>query len=394
MSTRKKGLVLFLVFLLLTAGIFPAFANQIDEKKGELGAVKEDLKSVQDELKGSKAKESTIQRDIRLLENDIYRVQAEIRALGQKVSTTENEIAEAEAELADAEERIGEMDKLLAVRLRAIYENGQVSYLDVLFASASFTEFLTRYNDLQLIIAEDRELLIRFQGEREQILAMKNRLEDRRQDLLGMRRDSLAKKQELEGKTKERARLLVAVRNEIDAQEDAIKKLEAEAKKIEAIIKALQAAQKTGYRGTGQYNWPVPDYGPSWITSGYGYRVHPITRRPGTFHGGIDIGIPHVNWAGSRSFSGNPAEVVAADTGTAHVYRMGSGYGNLIIIDHGGGIATVYAHLHRFLIADKQEVVRGQAIAHVGSTGASTGPHLHFEVRINGERKNPLDYVR
>lgn len=393
MSTRKTGLVLFLVFLVLAAGIFPAFANQIDEKKGELGAVKEDLKSVKDELKDTKAKESTIQRDIRLLENDIHKVQAEIRSLGQKVSTTENEIAETEAELADAEERIDEMDKLLAVRLRAIYENGQVSYLDVLFASASFTEFLTRYNDLQLIIAEDKELLTRFQSEREQILAMKEQLEGRRQDLLALRRDNLAKSQELEGKTKERARLLVAVRSEIDAQEDAIKKLEAEAKKIENMIKQLQAAQ-TGYVGTGKYNWPVADYGPSWITSGYGYRIHPITRRPGTFHGGVDIGIPHSRWAGSRSFSGNPAAVVAADTGTAHVYRMGSGYGNLIIIDHGGGIATVYAHLHKFLVTDKQKVVRGQAIAHVGSTGASTGPHLHFEVRINGERKNPLNYIR
>ncbi len=393
MWTRKTAAVLFLVLLVLAAGIFPVFANQIDEKKNELGAVKDDIKAVQGELKENKAKESTLQRDLRLLETNINKVQAEIRALGQKITATEKEIARIEAELSDAEERIEEMDKLLAVRLRAIYENGQVSYLDVLFESATFVDFLTRYNDLQLIIAEDKELLLRFQEERQQILAIKDKLEASRQSLLTFRRDNLAKKQELEGKTTERSRLLVAVRSEIDAQEEAIKKLEAEAKKIENLIKQMQAAQ-SGYRGTGQYRWPVPDYGTSWITSGYGTRIHPITRQPGTFHGGIDIGIPHSRWPGSRSFNGNPVEVVASDTGIAHVYRMGSGYGNLIIIDHGGGIATVYAHLHRFLVTDKQEVVRGQAIAHVGSTGASTGPHLHFEVRVNGERKNPMNYLR
>lgn len=384
-----------LVFLLLAAGILPVFASPIDEKQNELGGVKGEISQSKTVLKEQKKQESELLRDIRLLETDINKIQVEIRSLASKISQTEEKIRIAEDELAEAEARIAYMDALLSTRLRVIYESGQINYLDVLFNSASFTEFLTRYNDLQLILEQDRELLTEFQTERERIVGIKEELEERRQELIDLRRTSLAKKQEVEIKSREREQLLAAVREEIDEQEEAIKKLEAEAKKIEDIIKQLQAQQRgVGFRGNGQYIWPIPEFGPSWITSSYGIRVDPITRRPGTFHGGIDIGIPHNRWPGSRSYSGVPVNVVAADSGIAHTYRMGSGYGNLVIIDHGGGMATVYAHNHNFLVANGQSVQRGQAVAIVGSTGYSTGPHLHFEVRVNGERVNPLPYVR
>jgi murein DD-endopeptidase MepM/ murein hydrolase activator NlpD len=384
-----------LVFLLLAAGILPVFASPIDEKQNELSDVKGEISQSKTVLKEQKKQESEILRDIRLLETDINKIQVEIRSLASKISQTEENIQITEDELAEAEERIAIMDALLSTRLRVIYESGQVNYLDVLFNSASFTEFLTRYNDLQLILEQDRELLTEFQTERERIVGIKEELEERRQELIDLRRTNLAKKQEVEIKSREREQLLAAVREEIDEREEAIKKLETEAKKIEEIIKQLQAQQRgVGFRGNGQYVWPVPDFGPSWITSGYGIRVDPITRRPGAFHGGIDIGISHNRWPGSRSYSGVPVNVVAVDSGIAHTYRMGSGYGNLVIIDHGGGMATVYGHNHSFLVANGQSVQRGQAISIVGSTGYSTGPHLHFEVRVNGERVNPLPYVR
>jgi murein DD-endopeptidase MepM/ murein hydrolase activator NlpD len=380
---------------LLLALIMPVLANPIQERHQELDAVRQMQKQVQQKIEEYKRQERNLRREVELLEKEISRVQAEIRSLNRKIKNTEEQIKETEAELAAAEEQIDFMEDLLAVRLRAIYEYGHVSYLDVLFKSSTFTEFLTRYNDLQLILEQDRELLEEYRQERERIAEIKENLEERRQELLTLRRAGLQKKEELELKNMERELLLAAVRDELDAEEEANKQLEAEAKQLEEIIKKLQEQQRgAAYRGSGVYLWPVPEFGPSWITSGYGYRIHPITRRPGSWHGGIDIGILYNRWPRARSYTGTPVQVVAADSGIAYAYRMGSGYGNVIVIDHGANIATVYAHLDSFLINDNTAVIKGQPIGIVGSTGASTGPHLHFEVRINGVRENPLNFVK
>lgn len=394
MKKRRLSVYAILVLLALTAtAVLPAFANEVDQKRSELSEVRRQKEQQLRELNESKKVEQNELRQLQLVENELKTIEAQIRSLEKKIENTENQIAETEKELRAAEARIAEMEDLLAIRLRAIYEQGNVSYLEVLFDSATFTEFLSRYNDLQLIIAQDRELLSNYEAEREVALALKEELEANRQELEELKRDHLAKKDAEEKKKKEHERLLVAARSKIDAIEEQIKKLEAEEKNLEAEIKRLSSANLQ-YMGTGVYTWPVPEYGPSWITSGYGYRTHPITKAPQTFHGGIDIGIPHSRWPGSKSYSGRPVSVVAADDGIANVYPMSTGYGNLVIIDHGGNIFTVYAHLHRIDVKDKQRVTRGEHIAIVGSTGYSTGPHLHFEVRVNGERKNPLDYVR
>ncbi|MBS4021815.1 MAG: peptidoglycan DD-metalloendopeptidase family protein [Dethiobacter sp.] len=398
MSIRTNRLSQFLIaVILLAAFVLPVFANQIQEKHQELDAIKSMQERVQKKIADYKKQEKSLLGELRFLESNISRVQTELRSLNNKIGDTEKKIKVTEDELAAAEEQIAATEDLLAVRLRAIHEHGNISYLEVLFNSTTFTEFLTRYNDLQMIVGQDRELLTEYQAEKERIAAIKQDLEGRRQDLLALRQSNLAKKQELELSTMEREMILTAVRDELDAEEEAIKQLEAEAKQLEEIIKQLQAeAARKGnvYLGTGKYLWPVPEFGPSWITSGFGYRIHPITRVRGSFHGGIDIGVPHNRWPGSRSYIGRPVEVVASDSGIAYTYRMGGGYGNLVIVDHGAGIATVYAHNHNFLVANETQVIRGQAIAIVGSTGASTGPHLHFEIRINGERVDPLPYVR
>ncbi len=395
MPKQLRLIPALLAACLLLALVMPVLANQIQEKHQELESIREMQKRVQQKIEEYKRQERNLRREVELLEKEISRVQAEIRTLGRKINDTEGRIRVTEENLAAAEKQVADMEDLLAVRLRAIYEYGHISYLDVLFKSSTFTEFLTRYNDLQLILAQDRELLGEYRDERERIAGIREDLEERRQELLVLRRSTLQKKEELELKNRERELLLAAVRDELDAEEEANKKLEAEAKQLEEIIKKLQAQQRgAAYRGSGVYHWPLPEFGPSWITSGFGYRIHPITRRPGSFHGGIDIGIPHDRWPRSRAYTGTPVQVVAADSGIAYVYRMGTGYGNVIVIDHGANIATVYAHLDSFLINDNTAVIKGQPIGVVGSTGYSTGPHLHFEVRINGVRENPLNYVK
>lgn len=397
LRSKPAAVVLLMAMLLFVTAVLPAFANnnRIEDMRDEQEALRRQIRQNQSEIREYKEQETTLERELRSLERNINVTQAEIRSLGRRISVVEGEMGIAEEELEAAEARITEMDRLLAVRLRAIHENGQVSYLEVLFSSATFTEFLTRYNNLQLIIAEDRDLLSQYQEERARVSALKEGLESRRQELLGLRRDNVLQTEALAERTEQRERMLVAARHEIEAREEMVDKLEAETRKLDRMIEESLARQRNagGHRGTGQYVWPVPEFGPEWITSGFGYRINPITRRARQFHGGVDIGIPHARWAGSRFFNGEPVNVVAADDGVAYIHRMAGGFGNLVIVDHGGGTVTVYAHNHSFLVTNGENVRRGQPIATVGSTGFSTGPHLHFEIRINGQRVNPLPYI-
>jgi len=392
---QVKITAVLLAACLLTVLVMPALANPIEERNQELHTVREMQKRAQQKINEYRRQERNLRREVELLEREISRFQSEIRSIGRKINTTEGQIKVAEGELTVAEEQITGMQDLLDVRLRSIHEFGRVSYLEVLFSSATFTDFLSRFNDLQLVLAQDRALLEEYRLERERIAGIRDDLEGRRQELLGLRRSNLQKREELELKNMERELLLEAVREDLDAEEEAHRQLEEEAKQLEAMIRRLQEQQRgSAFHGSGVYLWPVPGFGLSWITSGFGYRVHPITRRPGSFHGGIDIGIPRSRWPRARAFTGTPVEVVAADSGIAFVFPMVSGFGNLVVIDHGGNTATVYAHLNSFLVNNNTAVFRGQPIGTVGSTGFSTGPHLHFEIRINGGRVNPLNYVR
>ncbi|MCR3921500.1 MAG: peptidoglycan DD-metalloendopeptidase family protein [Firmicutes bacterium] len=395
MLKRKYALVLLLVVTLIVSSFLPALANTVNEKQNELEEVKESIDQRQERLKQNKQEQDKVKNEIALVEREINIIEAELRAVGKKITDTEEKITVVEDELVETEEQLERMDAVLAVRLRAIHEYGNVSYLEVLFESASFTDFLTRYNDLRQVIDEDKVLLLEAQAERDRVAKLKESLESRRQELLVLRRDNVNKKQQQVVKQAKQKELVAALRADYNDTNSEIRKLEAEAQTIQNYIMKMQAEQNgSSNQGTGTLGWPVQGYGSGWITSGYGYRRDPISGKQGTFHGGIDIGIPRSRWPGASNYTGSPVNLLAADSGVAHTYRMGSGYGNLVIVDHGNGVATVYGHTHDFLVANGQAVYKGQAIAIVGSTGYSTGPHVHFEVRINGERVNPLNYVR
>ena len=405
LSRVRTGIILLLVVLLLGSGILPVFANQIDTKKEELDSVRGGISEQKTELQQNKEAQDRVARELRQLESEMNVIQAELRSLANKIRDTEAQIAETEAELVIAEENIEEKDQVMAVRLRAMHENGAVSYLDVLFNSTSFSDFLTRFNDLQLIIAEDKVILTELREERIRIVAMKEELEAQRQELVLLRRDNIAKSEQLEKKQSEQRQMAAALEEAFQEMDQAVKSMEADARQLEQTIKQLQAQQAAeaasrsggSGSGTGQMVWPVPEYGMAWVTSTYGTRINPFTGAPGAWHSGVDIAIPHSRYP--RSPSGAKVNAVSTDSGIAYTFPdqypgVRKGYGNLVIIDHGGGIATAYAHLASFSVSNGQTVGRGQAVGVIGSTGASTGPHLHFEVRVNGSQVNPMPYIR
>ncbi len=400
--------VIFTILLLAFSSILPGYANTLENKiretEQELGTIQDRLKDRGKELAESQSEEKRLEKELVNLEQNLASLKRDLDKLDNDITETEQHIEITEQELAEAEEQVELRDALLKKRLRAINEKGDTEYLEVLFNAYSFAEFLTRLNDLKSIADNDLKLLEESFAERKLIQEKRDELEEKKEGLLSLKAERMERREELSRQQSEREKLLEVVQANIEAQEKAIQELEQEAKKMDAVIKQLQAEmrrQTEHLTPSGRLLWPLAEYGTSWITSPYGNRVHPITKRSGTFHGGVDIGIPHARWPGSSSYNGNPVYIRAADDGVV-LYAgingsLSYGYGRLVVIDHGKlgngeDFATAYAHCHTILVAPGQEVSRGQNIAIVGSTGSSTGPHVHFEVRVNGERKNPMGY--
>ena len=266
--------------------------------------------------------------------------------------------------------------KTLHRRIRDIYKNGQVNYLDVLFGAKDFSDFVSRMDILKKILAYDNALLQATKADREALARAKAQLEIDRVKIVELRKQSAAKKELVAARRQERQGVLNAATYERETAERAYRELIETSKQIETMIRKIQSGEKNVGGSTGTMLWPAEGE----ITSPFGWRVHPIfgTQR---LHTGIDIGADYGD------------TVRAADGGVIiHSDWMG-GYGNAVIIDHGNGISTLYAHNSQLLVSEGQTVAKGQAISRVGSTGYSTGPHLHFEVRQNGTPVNPLNFL-
>ncbi|MCI5836862.1 MAG: peptidoglycan DD-metalloendopeptidase family protein [Veillonellaceae bacterium] len=324
----------------------------------EIGSVSEVLRSIQAEL------------DVALAE--LRQIEAELSAVTAKIQVTEQELAEAQARL---ERREAVMNK----RLRDIYMHGKLNYLEVIMGAKSFGDFVNRLEFLKRIVSADLRLIEEIRKEREVILAKKQVLEEQRLELARLQQQAQAKKDMVEEKKEEQLIVLNRLQYEKSLAEESYNELQATSQAIEERIRARQnagtsAGQAT--QGTGVFMWPVQ--GP--ITSPFGYRIHPIF---GTqiYHSGIDIGVD----------SGTP--VAAADSGVVVDADWLGGYGYAVIIDHGNGLSTLYAHNSELIVSPGQSVQKGQTIAYSGSTGYSTGPHVHFEVRVNGSPVEPLDYL-
>lgn len=306
----------------------------------------------------------------------LQRAEAHLRSTTLALNGTRREVAKATETLAVLSRRLTTHEVLMGARLRAFYEKGPLGYLDVLLGAADFRDFATRGYLISLIVNRDVGLYREVAAEREAQDSARAALSQHEQHLAVQQQRWSASRQETARLAAERRALLEHVRRERMIQEAAIRELEQESIRISEIIR-----QATGGRGRGPIltlrngvlGWPVS--GP--ITSGYGWRIHPIfhTRE---FHTGIDIAAP---W-------GTPVQ--AAADGEVLFTGWMTGYGMLVILDHGNGVSTTYSHLSSCSVKVGDHVQRGQVIARIGSTGWSTGPHLFFEVRHNGQPQNPL----
>lgn len=380
---RKKFTVftaLLLVFLMVfsTASVYADNESDLDDVKTEIEQKEEELEAGRKEEKRLEQKIEELEVRINESENKLVKINNNINELEGKIAVVEKDLKKAEAEVA-------EQNTNLNSRLRAMYKNGSVGFIDILLSSGSVSEFIMNYEMVKEVFSSDKEVLEKLQENYDIINKKKQELDGLQNSLVAQKKEQLTLQDTLAADKKEVAKRkgIVAANNE--ELEDNIADLAAEAKKIEALIQQEESKSSGGSGGTeyndGQFQWPVPGW--TRVSSDYGWRVCPF--HGNEFHTGIDIP------------AGYGEAVVAAASGTVVSACYQGSYGNAVLISHGGGIYTLYAHNSSLLVSPGQQVSKGQQVARIGSTGSSTGNHLHFEVRNGasyGTNVSPWGYLR
>lgn len=338
--------------------------NQINDATGELENVQEEL--------------SENLRQVQKLDEKIETSQTELDQLNTKITELQTSIDEVEEKLKIAEEKYVRQKEILEVRLVAMYETSDTQYLDVILSSRSVSDFLSNYFLITELANYDTELLEDMKAQKDEIELAKKKLDYTQEQYATIKQNQTKTAKILENTKIVRENYIAKLSDqekELQAQIDECNTRFAEVN-AEILSLALQGID-TKYIG-GELAWPVPGY--TRISSKYGMRYHPILHYT-KLHTGVDISAPM------------GANFVAANDGIVVKAGYNSAYGNMVIIDHGGGISTLYAHGSEILVQVGQVVKREEAILKVGSTGYSTGPHAHFEVRLNGVVTDPLPYI-
>ncbi|MCI6286371.1 murein hydrolase activator EnvC family protein [Acidaminococcus fermentans] len=355
-----------------------SWAETIEEKRAQLDEIQQKLGEKDARLEDKKKEISNAMERLILTQEELAEAKRKLAAIESRQQALSIKIRQNEAALAAKQKEYDKSRSVYKKRLRDIYENGQVNYLDVLLGAADFRDFSSRMYLLQRVIRRDFALIDRLEEQREALLQQKAELDDIRKQLAAAHAESQKEKEIVAQKTVERQKLYeqaLAEKAQLDAEYE---ELQRNSQEITAMIQRMEQEGRMMPQagGTGQLAWPVNGE----ITSPFGWRVHPIW---GTqiFHAGLDIGADY----------GDP--VHAADSGTVVFAGWMGGYGNAVMIDHGGGMVTLYGHNSSITVGEGEQVSKGQTIALAGSTGNSTGPHCHFEVRIHGEVVSPLQYL-
>lgn len=355
-----------------------SWAETIEEKRAQLDEIQQKLGEKDAQLEDKKKEISNAMERLILTQEELAEAKRKLAAIESRQQALSIKIRQNEAALAAKQKEYDKSRSVYKKRLRDIYENGQVNYLDVLLGAADFRDFSSRMYLLQRVIRRDFALIDRLEEQREALLQQKAELDDIRKQLAAAHAESQKEKEIVAQKTIERQKLYeqaLAEKAQLDAEYE---ELQRNSQEITAMIQRMEQEGRMMPQagGTGQLAWPVNGE----ITSPFGWRVHPIW---GTqiFHAGLDIGADY----------GDP--VHAADSGTVVFAGWMGGYGNAVMIDHGGGMVTLYGHNSSITVGEGEQVSKGQTIALAGSTGNSTGPHCHFEVRIHGEVVSPLQYL-
>ncbi len=374
---------LIMAVLPMATNMSASAANDISSKKNQLSSLASQKSKIQSEINAIKNDKSNEMAYKDKLEQDIALTEQEIKTLNALISDYETQITEKQAEIDELQIKLDNQIAQFKTRVRVMYEDGESSYLEVLLESTSYFAFLTRMEFVTSIMERDNRLIDDMKATSAQLKAAKEELETSLQETESAKAQIVEKQRELEQRSVESQAIIDKLTNDEAYLKEQYSIAEKEANQVQAEIDRILAQQKKTqaakeYVG-GVFGWPLP--GHSTISSSFGMRFHP-TLKVYKLHTGVDISAPR------------GTKIVAANSGTVITSTMNGAYGNYVVIDHGGGRTTLYAHMSSRSVSVGQTVSKGQQIGLVGSTGYATGNHLHFEVRINGSLVNPMSYFK
>lgn len=384
----RKNLCIVLILLICFVTTF----TYAEEDKNETNSTTNNTADLQTQRELLQNQLNEANADLTDVQSDISDNLQQVQKLDEKISKAETELEEQESKITELKKSIDEVEKelntvtekynsqkdLFEQRIVAMYEAGDTKYLDILLKSKNISDFLSSYYVISELAKVDEELLEDIGEKKKEIDIAKKKFENEKTQLATIIENQTRTTRTLQNTKKMRESFLEKLSDE---EKEIQNQIDEYNKQFEEINKQIIALALNGidtqYIG-GTLAWPVPGY--TTITSKYGMRVHPVT---GVYklHTGVDVGAPQgVNF-------------IAANDGIVTKATYNTAYGNMVIVDHGGGISTLYAHGSEILVEAGQSVKRGDPVLKVGSTGYSTGAHAHFEVRINGVTTDPIPYI-
>ncbi|MHB8170264.1 MAG: murein hydrolase activator EnvC family protein [Thermincolia bacterium] len=372
----KLGTVVFTLSF-LSGALLPAYGNSLDQTKTELNDLRQKKRVMEKRKDNMEDQMGQLVKRLDTLKDEIDTLNQVILQDKQRLKLAQRDVKQATIELEEAQKDLVEQDNILGTRVRDIYENGTVGYLEVLFGSESFSDFLNRFELMKIIVEHDSMLLKSIEEKKARINEQKILLVQKRDEIDAIKLAKEEKQEENKIKAEKFEDMESDLKKDIQSYEEEIEKLEQEESRKAAELIRMQQQHGGAAKGDGVYAWPVAGY--SRVSSGFGNRMHPILKRT-KFHAGIDIPAP------------TGTSIRAAQDGTVIYSGTMNGYGNVIILDHGAGVSTLYAHNSENLVGVGDEVKKGGTIGKVGSTGRSTGPHVHYEIRTKGDPVNPMQY--
>ena len=355
-----------------------SFASEVDDKRAELNEVQSQMQKMQERKEKARQKAEAASVGLEEIQTRINQLRGQARELQGKSDALQAKIDDNKVKLAQKQAEVDKRKKIYSKRLRQIYMNGQVNYLDVLLGARDFSDFASRMYLLQKIISSDIEMLQQLQKAEAEVRERQEQLDIEMRDIEVAKAELEAKRLRANRLKEQRSYMLYKAQEEEQQSQSEYERLLAISENITAMLRNMESGggSSSGSGGTGRFIWPCRGE----ITSYFGWRTHPIF---GTtkYHSGMDIAVDYVT------------PILAADSGTVIYSGWLGGYGYAVMIDHGSGLVTLYAHNQSLNVYEGQYVTKGTCIAYAGSTGYSTGPHCHFEVRLHGEVTEPLNYL-
>ncbi len=352
-------------------------AESVSSLNSKLSSLEKQKSKIQKELKAIESKKQSTMTKKAALDQQIDVTEKEVDTINDLISALDTKIAAAQEELSAAQAEEQKQTDDFLKRVRIMEEEGSASMLGIILSADSFSDMLTRTELIGSVVEGDKKLVASLAATREEIAAKKATLDAARAEQTSAKKNLVAKQNSLESQYKDANALLKSLNTSAAEYEKAFNEAERAMDAARASLQKLLSNSSSSKYVGGEFRWPTKA---TRITSAYGTRKDPITRKT-SMHTGIDIG------------SGMGTEIYAANSGTVVVAGWSSkGYGNYVVIDHGGGKSTLYAHMSKIKTSKGAKVTKGAVIGLVGSTGYSTGPHLHFEILINGKHTNPMNY--